>query len=78
MCQVSESLKPNVTDKGLLQQLRNIWAVILIQEQELVRIAYKKLKANLYFDKTQLPRRDRLVLFEHISLPFSLPIATIK
>lgn len=31
---------------------------------ERVRIAYKKLKANLYFDKTQLPLRDRLVLFE--------------
>lgn len=29
-----------------------------------VKIAYKKLKANVYFDKTQLPLRDRLVLFE--------------
>ena len=36
-----------------------------MQEHELVRIAYKKFKANLYFDKTQLPLRDRLVLFEH-------------
>lgn len=29
-----------------------------------VKIAYKKFKANLYFDKTQLPLRDRVVLFE--------------
>ncbi len=29
-----------------------------------VRIAYKKLKAAIYFDKTQLPLRDRIVLFE--------------
>lgn len=29
-----------------------------------VRIAYKKFKASLYFDKTQLPLRDRMVLFE--------------
>ena len=36
-----------------------------MQEHELVRIAYKKFKANLYFDKTQLPLRDRLVLFEN-------------
>ncbi len=36
-----------------------------MQELELVRIAYKKFKANLYFDKTQLPLRDRLVLFEN-------------
>lgn len=31
---------------------------------EQVRIAYKKFKAGLYFDKTQLPLRDRVVLFE--------------
>lgn len=36
-----------------------------MQEHELVRMAYKKFKANLYFDKTQLPLRDRLVLFEN-------------
>ena len=36
-----------------------------MKELELVRIAYKKFKANLYFDKTQLPLRDRLVLFEN-------------
>lgn len=36
-----------------------------MKESELVRIAYKKFKANLYFDKTQLPLRDRLVLFEN-------------
>lgn len=29
-----------------------------------VQIAYKKLKAAIYFDKTQLPLRDKLVLFE--------------
>lgn len=29
-----------------------------------IKIAYKKFKANLYFDKTQLPLRDRVVLFE--------------
>ena len=31
---------------------------------ERVRIAYKKLKANVYLDKTQLPLRNRIVLFE--------------
>lgn len=31
---------------------------------ERIKIAYKKFKANLYFDKTQLPLRDRVVLFE--------------
>ena len=31
---------------------------------ERVRIAYKKLKASVYFDKTQLPLRDRLVEYE--------------
>ena len=36
-----------------------------MREHELVRMAYKKFKANLYFDKTQLPLRDRLVLFEN-------------
>lgn len=31
---------------------------------ERIRIAYKKLKASVYFDKTQLPLRDRIVEFE--------------
>lgn len=31
---------------------------------ELIKIAYKKFKANLYFDKTQLPLRDRIVSYE--------------
>lgn len=29
-----------------------------------VKIAYKKLKASIYFDKTQLPLRDQLVTYE--------------
>lgn len=29
-----------------------------------LRIAYKKLKATVFFDKTQLPLRDQLVLYE--------------
>lgn len=29
-----------------------------------VEKAYKKLKANIFFDKTQLPLRNKLVLFE--------------
>lgn len=29
-----------------------------------IRIAYKKLKATVFFDKTQLPLRDQLVLYE--------------
>lgn len=33
-----------------------------------VRIAYKKLKANLYFDKTQLPLRNKVVAFEDSKL----------
>lgn len=32
--------------------------------REQIRIAYKKLKASVYFDKTQLPLRDRIVEFE--------------
>lgn len=32
--------------------------------QERTRIAFKKLKASVYFDKTQLPLRDELVEFE--------------
>lgn len=35
-----------------------------MQDLERVKIAYKKFKANLYFDKSQLPLRDRVVLFE--------------
>lgn len=35
-----------------------------MEDLERVKIAYKKFKANLYFDKTQLPLRDRVVLFE--------------
>lgn len=31
---------------------------------ERVKIAYKKLKASIYFDKTQLPLRDQLVTYE--------------
>ena len=31
---------------------------------ERVKIAYKKLKASVYFDKTQLPLRDQLVTYE--------------
>ena len=29
-----------------------------------IKIAYKKLKANIYFDKTQLPLRNKIVDFE--------------
>lgn len=29
-----------------------------------IQIAYKKLKANIYFDKTQLPLRNKIVDFE--------------
>lgn len=32
--------------------------------EERVRIAYKKLKASVYFDKTQLPLRDRFGTYE--------------
>ena len=35
-----------------------------VDDLERVKIAYKKFKASLYFDKTQLPLRDRVVLFE--------------
>ncbi len=35
-----------------------------MQNLDRIRIAYKKLKANIYHDKTQLPLRDRVVLFE--------------
>lgn len=32
--------------------------------REYVKIAYKKLKASVYFDKTQLPLRDKITTFE--------------
>ncbi len=32
--------------------------------KELLYISYKKLKSNVFFDKTQLPLRDKIVLFE--------------
>ena len=32
--------------------------------KELLKIAYKKLKSYVFFDKTQLPLRDKIVLFE--------------
>lgn len=35
-----------------------------MNDMEKIKIAYKKFKANLYFDKTQLPLRDRVVQFE--------------
>lgn len=31
-----------------------------------VKIAHKKLKASIYFDKTQLPLRDQLVTYESL------------
>lgn len=36
----------------------------MLDLQEYVRIAYKKLKSSVYFDKTQLPLRDRITTFE--------------
>lgn len=44
---------------------------------ERIRIAYKKLKANVYYDKTQLPLRDRIVLFEE-SEPVEGKLRSIK
>jgi hypothetical protein len=35
-----------------------------LELEEQIRIAYKKLKASVYFDKTLLPLRDRIVAFE--------------
>lgn len=35
-----------------------------LEFSERVKIAYKKLKASVYFDKTQLPLRDQLVTYE--------------
>ena len=35
-----------------------------MDNRDRLRIAYKKLKAAVFFDKTQLPLRDQLVLFE--------------
>lgn len=34
--------------------------------KELLHISYKKLKSNVFFDKTQLPLRDKIVMFEAI------------
>lgn len=36
-----------------------------LSTQEWVKRAYKKLKGNVYFDKTQLPLIDQIVSFEH-------------
>ena len=35
-----------------------------MKDIERLRIAFKKLKAATFFDKTQLPMRDSLVLYE--------------
>lgn len=35
-----------------------------MDDMERIKIAYKKFKANVYFDKTQLPLRERIVQFE--------------
>ena len=32
--------------------------------KELLKVAYKKLKSYVFFDKTQLPLRDKIVAFE--------------
>lgn len=37
----------------------------ILSTQDWVDRAYKKLKGNVYFDKTQLPLIDQLVSFEH-------------
>jgi hypothetical protein len=37
-----------------------------------VRIAYKKLKASVYFDKTLLPLRDEIVKFETLDVETKL------
>ena len=36
-----------------------------LELSERVKIAYKKLKASVYFDKTQLPLRDQLIQYEN-------------
>lgn len=36
-----------------------------MKDIERLRIAFKKLKATIFFDKTQLPMRDSLVLYEN-------------
>ena len=36
----------------------------MLELGEYVKIAYKKLKASIYFDKTQLPLRDKVTTFE--------------
>ena len=36
----------------------------MLELKEYVKIAYKKLKASVYFDKTQLPLRDKITTFE--------------
>ena len=36
----------------------------MLELKEYIKIAYKKLKASVYFDKTQLPLRDKITTFE--------------
>ena len=43
---------------------------MILSEQ--VEIAYKKLKASVFFDKTQLPLRDRIVEYEDIKIKSKL------
>lgn len=43
-----------------------------------VKIAYKKLKASIYFDKTQLPLRDQLITYESEGIEHQLKILTEK
>lgn len=36
----------------------------MMTAEELLKISYKKLKSSVFYDKTQLPLRDKIVLFE--------------
>jgi hypothetical protein len=47
-----------------------------VETIEFVRIAYRKLKAHVYFDKTALPLRDKLVEFE-ASVEFESKLSAI-
>lgn len=45
---------------------------------ERIRIAYKKLKASIYLDKTQLPLRDQLVAYESQGIEQQLEVLAEK
>lgn len=51
-------------EHGDVAKTLNLRWECIMQTIDLVRIAFRKLKAHVFFDKTTLPLRDKIVEFE--------------